>query len=165
MRIILIMMRDGLHAALEWVLMTSFERRELEALVFQGGLEPEVARWPSSFSALVAELVRRRELTRRRVASALEPRLQPFLHRHRAASPMELAELFRAATRTHHAQEMAAILWILALRDQPSTDLLCRRLAREAEVAAVRSYGAALRSGSHNGAQGSPEADRLSAIG
>lgn len=159
------MVNSGLRAGLEWVLMASFGRGELEALVLPGGVEAEVSRWPSCFYAWAAERVLRSEPARRRVSTCLEARLQPFLGRHRGLPPIELAEVSRAAADTHGAREMAAVLWIFSLRAQPSTDLLCRRLVREAELIAARRLGASLGIESHLGAQGSPEADRLSAIG
>lgn len=165
MRIILIMRELGRQAGLEWVLMMSFDRPELAALVLGSAVDREVSRWPSSFYVLAAARVRKSAAIRRRVSVCLEPRLEPFFGRYRDASPIELCENFRAAACTFEGREMAAVLWILFLRGQPSTDLLCRRLAREAQVAATRWLGASAGLNSYLDAQGSPEADRLVAIG
>lgn len=95
--------------------------------------------WPSSLYAWLAEAATRSPALWARCEGALDDALAPWLTPYQDTAPATIAQaLLEHAGAAMDGREVAAALWALVRRRDPTLDMLIDRLTREAEILVAR---------------------------
>jgi hypothetical protein len=104
-----------------------------------GGVIADLPIWPSTLYAWLAEAATRSPSLWERCASVLDEALAPWLAPYRHAAPAAIAQvLVEHGGAAMDGREVAAALWALVRRRDPTLHMLIDRLTREAEILIAR---------------------------
>lgn len=126
--------------ALRLLLAVTLDRGMVSACLGSAHVDERDALWPSTLYAWAAETAARSACVWQRCARALDDALAPCLPSYESASVAQIAETLtlREASAALTGHEIAAALWAVVRRRDPSLQRVVERLTAEAELLIIR---------------------------